>query len=120
MVRLLIVRGADVNARSRFSHETALMCACDNGYWCVRPKRVTYEDRSAEAARLILEAGADIMTALMHACRNGQINIVRFLLQSGADITIKDKDGNDAAAIASALRYEKIVDLLSATNGERR
>lgn len=127
MVRLLIARGADVNARSRFSHETALMCACDNGYWCVRPKRVTYEDRSAEAARLILEAGADInaqdidgMTALMHACRNGQINIVRFLLQSGADITIKDKEGNDAAAIASALRYEKIVDLLGATNDERR
>lgn len=127
MVRLLIVRGADVNARSRFSHETALMCACDNGYWCVRPKRVTYGDRSAEAARLILEAGADInaqdidgMTALMHACRNGQINIVRFLLKSGADITIKDNDGYDAAAIASALRYEKIAALLGATNGASR
>lgn len=126
-IRLLIERGANVNARNQFTGETAFMRACDNGVYCVRPKRVTYGDRSAEAARLILEAGADInaqdidgMTALMHACRNGQINIVRFLLQSGADITIKDNDGDDAAAIASALRYEKIVDLLGATNDERR
>ncbi len=122
IVKLLIENGADVNIYDRVSKDTALMCACDNGYYCVRGKRVEYEHKKTASARLILKAGADInardvdgYTALMHACRNGQIDIVKFLISSGADPTIRDSNGNTAAEIALSLGYVRIANMLMPT-----
>ena len=40
------------------------------------------------------------MTALMQACRFGQMEIVKLLLQAGADINLTNNDGNNALWLA--------------------
>ena len=51
-------------------------------------------------------------TALMYAAGMGMGDLVRTLIEKGADKTIKRKDGRTAADIASAKGYTYIVKLL--------
>jgi cytohesin len=60
-----------------------------------------------EVVKLLLEAGAKLSatdtlkrTALDAACRRERTDIVRFLLDHGADPTTRDKDGNTAVMYA--------------------
>jgi len=51
-------------------------------------------------------------TALMLASRCGHYNIVRLLLEAGADVNAKDDDGSTALMLASRNGYIDIVRLL--------
>jgi ankyrin repeat protein len=90
-VQILLDAGADVNAKDTRGF-TSLMAACANNHY--------------RTASLLLENMADPniggygMTALMVAAEVGSKKIVQLLLQNGADIELKNCDGDDAIKIA--------------------
>ena len=51
-------------------------------------------------------------TALMIAARQGKFKIVQYLIDNGADITLKDKYGNTAFTIAAQRGHDKVVQCL--------
>lgn len=53
------------------------------------------------------------MTALMHACDRGIINITEWLLDKGAYTEVRDKDGNTAIMYAAMWCYDDIIAILS-------
>ena len=94
--RLLIERGADLEAASR--HETI------RG---IRPIHTAAFVRSAPLARLLLDAGADVngrgeggFTALHTAAQNGDVELARLLLERGADPSLATGDGRRPADMA--------------------
>jgi ankyrin repeat protein len=78
-VRLLLARGANVNARSE-SERTAFLIAASY-------------PRTVDVLRLLLERGADLRaqdragaTALALAVRSADVDVVRFLVERGLDV----------------------------------
>jgi ankyrin repeat protein len=104
MMKLLLEKGADVNARDRVG-ETPLMIAA---YW-----------DQVDAAALLLEQGASIeaqradgQTALMIAAGEGQANVVRLLLVNGADPSAQDTDGQTSLSLAVECGLDDVAALL--------
>lgn len=71
-------------------------------------------------AEKLLARGVDIdsqdhrgMTALMHACDRGIINIAEWLLDKGAYTEVRDKEGNTAIMYAAMWCYDDIIEILS-------
>lgn len=69
--------------------------------------------------KVALDDGADIngldgegWTALQKASRGGYKRMVIFLLENGADATIKDKQGYDALFYATYEKRDEIVEIL--------
>jgi ankyrin repeat protein len=108
LVQLLLAHGADPHIQSS-DRETTLMAACGlafiNGYHRQRP--------SAErlgVVKLLVELGEDVnhadgygITPLMAAANFGDINIVRYLIDKGADLGAHDlgkkNDGNFGSSV---------------------
>jgi ankyrin repeat protein len=95
IARLLIARGADVNARAA-NGRTALMAAVESG--------------DAESVSVLLGAGADVNaaasrgeTALVLAAANGLDDVVQELLRRGAQVNL-GSDGNGDTALMIAIR----------------
>ncbi len=93
-VRMLIARGADVNAKEPSQNQTALMWAA--------------AERHAEVVKTLIEHGADLQartkkgfSALHFAAREGDLDVARLLLAAGVDINIRSQP---AAAPAGAGR----------------
>jgi uncharacterized protein len=78
MIRFLVSKGAEVNARSAVRD------------W---PRRMTAEERPKDMNR-----GG--MSALMFAARDGKLDAVRTLLKVGADVDFTDPDGSTALIVA--------------------
>ncbi len=94
--RLLVANGADVNALS--TGEIAR----------VPPLGTAAFVRSVRLARLLLDAGADVngrgaggFTALHSAAQNGDEELVRLLLERGADPSIAAADGRRPADLTN-------------------
>lgn len=70
--------GADINAQTEETQETALTLACCGGF--------------LEVADFLIKAGADIelgcSTPLMEAAQEGHVELVKFLLRSGLLMTV--------------------------------
>ena len=69
-------------------------------------------DTSFDVVSCLLNHGADInapmngkYTALMMACRSQHVRLVKFLLQQGANVQVKDKDGKTALHFACELTF---------------
>ena len=104
VMKLLLEKGADPKLTTKDGN-TALMFAAGVGY---RDKNTTGTERDAlEALKVSLEAGLDIKqsdtrgeTALHGAANRGADSIVQFLVEHGADINAKTKQGHTPLDVA--------------------
>jgi ankyrin repeat protein len=85
-VRLLLLKGAKVDARSQLGRTPLLIAAAYDG--------------ATEAAQLLIEKGADVnardksgMSVLQQAASSNYIELVRILLTKGADVNTADQSG---------------------------
>jgi ankyrin repeat protein len=104
IVKLLIEKGADVNAENDLG-QTVLMGAA--------------KGRHPEVLRILIDRGAEVNlkdkeghTALMHAARVGTLSGVKLLVERGADVS--GKYGQTALNLASARNQPEIVEYLKA------
>ncbi len=100
IVKLLLLNGTDPNLRNANS-QTPLMKAAILGIQDARPMV-----NKLQIIKYLLDSGAEIdaqtpdgKTALMYAVGNSRMNIVEFLVSSGASLTITDHQGNQASDI---------------------
>jgi len=113
VIRMLIARGADANARESSLGETALMwAAAENHPEAVRALIEHGADPNARSEKLAyakdrfgLEGVTTILprgswTALMYAARQGSLEAARTLADSGADLNLTDPDGTTALVLA--------------------
>ena len=87
-VKLLIDRGADVNARSKFVPSTT-----GRGFEGTTPVAV----KPGQAAE---EHASGLLTPLMFAAREGDLESARLLVTAGANVNATDGDGKDALGLA--------------------
>ena len=112
MVKLLLSAGANVKAGTREGAITPLFMACTNG--------------NAGIIGAMLKAGADAnavnangTTALMTAAASGSVDAVKVLLDSGADVKVKERvHGQTALMFAAALNRDEVVRVLMAHGAE--
>lgn len=106
IVNFLIKNTANVNAVS----------ICDTPLIIVSQNSIMNKDDQLTIVESLISAGADInhigeygRTSLMMATESNSPKIVSKLLLSGADISIRDKDGITALDIAMDWEYEDII-----------
>jgi ankyrin repeat protein len=136
-VRLLVEKGADVNAKGtggwaalhmavKRGDEAAVRLlvelgadinATDASGWTVLYIAVKRGDKAV--ARLLVELGADVnakviggQTALHLATEQGDEAAARLLVEKGADVNIKDVGGRTALRLATERGYEAVAKLL--------
>lgn len=136
-VNVLLAKGADVNAKGKYSGWTPLMLAARKGDTelvnfliahgadvnvksGVRSRTALMEavrNRKINAVKALLAADPDVdavdwdgYPALMFAAVSGQVDIVHALLDHGADVNVKDKVGSSALMMASG--YPDVVKIL--------
>ncbi|XP_033224897.1 ankyrin repeat domain-containing protein 17-like isoform X3 [Belonocnema kinseyi] len=103
MVALLLSQGrALINTQTEETQETALTLACCGGF--------------LEVADFLIKAGADIelgaSTPLMEAAQEGHIDLVRYLLESNADVHAQTQTGDTALTYACENGHTDVADLL--------
>lgn len=105
LLRPLVLNGADVNRRSRFSSQTPLMLAAFHG--------------QTEAVKVLLDSGAEVdaqsrtgWSALVEAARIGHTAVMQLLLEAGADVQLVAQSGGPALAVAACGGHADAVDLL--------
>ncbi|XP_037909760.1 ankyrin repeat and KH domain-containing protein mask isoform X3 [Hermetia illucens] len=86
MVALLLSKGANINATTEETQETALTLACCGGFM--------------EVAEFLIKQGADLelgaSTPLMEAAQEGHTDLVRYLLENGANVHAQTQTGDTA------------------------
>ena len=98
----LILSGANINAQTEETQETALTLACCGGF--------------LEVGQYLVDHGADIelgaSTPLMEASQEGHIEIVKYLINKGANIHAVTNTMDTCLTYASANGHTNIVKLL--------
>ena len=138
VVRLLLDKGADVNAKCK-DGRTPLLFASDHSVsvdvmhlLLNKGADVNAKDKYGytalmnvaghgltEIVQLLLDKGADInvknnvgLTPLMEASHYGYVDTVRLLLDKGAEVNAKDNAGSTALMAAAGMGHADIVTLL--------
>ncbi len=98
VMKLLLEHGADPHIAT-YEGTTALMAAAGVN-WVVQQTFDEGEDRLLEAVKLCHELGMDInhansmgLTAVHGAANRGSDSIIRYLVENGADLAVKDNEG---------------------------
>lgn len=103
MVNLLLAQGANLNAQTEETQETALTLACCGGF--------------LEVADVLLKAGADLeagaSTPLMEASQEGHLDLVRYLLEyHHANVNAQTQSGDTALTYACENGHTDVASLL--------
>jgi uncharacterized protein len=108
LAEILVVQGAEVNARSRNPMQNMPLHAAAAG-------------RSREAVRILLEHGAEVnarqeggWTALHAASQNGDAETVRLLIAAGADVQMRAANQQNALDLALTKGHPAVVEVLEA------
>lgn len=137
MVQLLILAGAEVNAKDEAGRTVLMMLDSDAtadliGDLLNAGAKVNLKDRedntalmsaassdNLEALKVLIEAGAELnvqnksgQTALMQAASEGHVNAVRALVLAGADMTLLDEDGVNALGLAMDNDHSAVIRFL--------
>jgi ankyrin repeat protein len=109
MVKFLISKGADVNARSREGSAPIVEAVAKN---------------DVEITRYLVAHGADVNTAdnngktpLHWAAERGRVEVARFLIQKGAKVNARTKDGVTPLKAALDQNQQATADLLRKNGG---
>jgi ankyrin repeat protein len=104
VMRLLLEKGADAKAVTK-DHTTAMILAAGLS-WVMGITNVDEKD-ALEAIKICIEQGVDVNavndkgeTALHGAATSGRDQVVAFLVEKGAKLDIKDKDGRTPLDVA--------------------
>ncbi|KAG8139735.1 hypothetical protein E2320_002511, partial [Naja naja] len=94
--------GANINAQTEETQETALTLACCGGF--------------LEVADFLIKAGADIelgcSTPLMEAAQEGHLELVKYLLAAGANVHATTATGDTALTYACENGHTDVADVL--------
>ncbi|GBG23794.1 Ankyrin repeat domain-containing protein 50 [Hondaea fermentalgiana] len=93
IVELLLDHGAHTDAP--YGRDTPLMITCENGAMVSFKKLLTCDDVCID------EQNRDGCTALMIACANGHLEMVKLLLKRGAEVDMQDHKGRRALAYSA-------------------
>lgn len=105
IVLRLLEEGADLEKRD-FMDRTALLYACTGPF--------------PETVKILLDKGAkpnvvdsdEHFSPLMHAAAEGNLGVVKILIEHGADLTLMDVDGDDAESFARQAGHQQVADYL--------
>ena len=105
IVLKLLEEGADLEKRD-FMDRTALLYASTGPF--------------PETVKILLDKGAlpnvvdsdEHFSPLMHAAAEGNLGVVKILVEFGADLTLKDVDGDDAESFARQAGHLQVADYL--------
>ncbi|KAF5007194.1 hypothetical protein FDECE_6456 [Fusarium decemcellulare] len=106
MVRLLLSKGVDVNARCGRG-DTALQCAVDGAYDGVVRLLLSQPDIMPDLANKKGDTPASA------AAQSGRIGILRLLLAAGVDTETRNEEGLTPLCLAAEQGYGSIVELLT-------
>ena len=108
LVKLLLAHGADPHIQSK-DRETTLMAACGTGFINGYHRQRTPGER-LEVVKLLVEAGEDVnaadaygITPLMVAANLGDVPIVQYLIDKGADVGAHDLGKKNDGAFGSSV-----------------
>lgn len=108
LVKLLLAHGADPKIISKDS-ETVLMAACGTGFIPGYSKARTPAER-LEVVKLLISLGQDVnaaddygITALMVAANIGDVPIIQYLIDKGADLGAYDLGKKNDGAFGSSI-----------------
>src|SRR5262245_61127373 len=108
LVKLLVSRGADPKVLSK-DNETVLMAACGTGFIPGYSKGRTPAER-LEVVKLLIDLGLDVnaaddygITALMVAANIGDVPIIQYLIDKGADLGAYDLGKKNDGAFGSSI-----------------
>ena len=107
-LRVLLDAGADVEATNEDGWTPLIVAAASN-----RPEiiRILIQEYSARLESRDLKKG---WTAVFHAISVDSLEVVELLIENGASVTAKDKDGETPLDHARKRENEKIIDVLKA------
>jgi hypothetical protein len=105
---LLLDAGAKIDKRDSLDRTALLYCA---------------SGPFPETVKILLDRGADPNTVdsdehfspLMHAAAEGHLEVVKVLIAYGADRSLKDVDGDDAASFAAQSGHMHVVEYLNSS-----
>jgi uncharacterized protein len=108
LMRLLLEHGADPNLKT-YEGSTALMAAAGVN-WVVGQTYTRSDEDFLEAAKLCLERGADVnaanaqgFAAIHGAANKGFDSMITFLVEHGAKLDVKDKQGRTPMTFAEGV-----------------
>ncbi len=106
IIKLLFENGVPINKQDN-EGRTALMYASTGPFPATVNLLLDYK-----AAVNLIDNG-EHFTALMFAASEGQFDVVKLLVEYGADTTLKDIDGDTAEDFARQNKHEKVAEYLS-------
>ena len=108
-VQKLIKYGADVNTRGQYTDVSILHNACNVGNINIVTMLVNHEDIDIN---IVQTHEKRCPTPIFYAIKFGHINIIKLLLEHGADIDIRNIQGNTVLHQAAMMGNIEIINLL--------